>query len=248
MFTHEDSGVLTDGEQALTSSRIQDMPQHLRPREKLARHGAAALKDDELLALFISSGTKGASAIEIGGNLLRRYGSMAALGGLSVSQLAKEKGLGLAKASKLAAAFELGIRIAQEQMRSVALDTPQQIYNFFGPQMAHLAREHVLVAVLDSRLHHIGTEIVSMGTVNESKVHPREIFRPVISRGGFGFILLHNHPSGDPSPSVADQLITKNILSASNFMQINMIDHLIIGRPAIGRVAYFSFREAGQLA
>jgi len=248
MFTHSSSSTLTDGDQPVSSTRIQDMPQHLRPREKMAQRGSSALTDDELMALFISSGTKGSSAIEIGGNLLRKYGSMAALGGLSVSQLAKEKGLGLAKASKLAAAFELGSRVAREQMEAVSLDKPEEIYAHFGPQLAYLSREEVLVAMLDSRLRHIGTETVSKGTLNESTVHPREVFRSVISRNAFGFILIHNHPSGDPSPSVADQRITEDLVKASRFMRINMIDHVIIGKPAIGRVAYFSFREAGMLA
>lgn len=224
------------------------MPQHLRPREKLAQRGPSALTDDELMALFISTGTKGSSAIEIGGNLLRKYGSMAALGGLSVSQLAKEKGLGLAKASKLAAAFELGSRVAREQLEAAPLEKPQQIYAHFAPQLAYLSHEQVVVVLLDSRLRHLGTEVVSKGILNESTVHPREVFRPVISRGAFGFILIHNHPSGDPSPSAADHVITKGLGEASRFMKINMIDHVIIGKPAVGRVAYFSFREAGLLA
>ena len=197
------------------------------------------------MALFISTGMKGLSAIQIGRNLIAKYGTMGALGGLSVSQLAKEKGLGLAKASKLAAAFELGTRVAREQIQSRPLDTPQLIYECFGPQMGHLAKEQVVVAVLDTRLRHIGTEIVSIGTVNESSAHPREIFRPVITRGGYSFILIHNHPSGDPSPSRADEIVTRKLVDASKFMQIEMLDHMIIGRAAEGRLPYFSFREAG---
>jgi len=221
------------------------MPYDQRPREKLAMLGPGALGNDELMALFISTGMKGMSAIQIGRNLIQKYGSMGALGGMSVSQLAKEKGLGLAKASKLAAAFELGSRVAREQLQSRPLDTPQLIYEFFGPQMSHLAKEQVVVAVLDTRLRHIGTEIVSVGTVNESSAHPREIFRPVITRGGFSFILIHNHPSGDPSPSRADEMVTRKLVEAAKFMQIEMLDHLIVGRSAEGRLPYFSFREAG---
>jgi DNA repair protein RadC len=227
------------------SCRIQDMPYEQRPREKLAALGPAALNNDELMALFISTGTKGVSAIQIGRNLIRKYGSMGSLGNLSVSQLAKEKGLGLAKASKLAAAFELGARVAREELQSRPLETPQLIYSFFGPQMSHLAKEQVVVAVLDARLRHIGTEIVSVGTVNESSAHPREVLRPVITRGGYSFVLIHNHPSGDPSPSRADQIVTKTLVEAAKLMKIEMLDHLIIGRPAEGRLAYYSFREAG---
>lgn len=245
MFTDSNRAILSDSERSMPSSRIHDMPYDQRPREKLALLGPGALANDELMALFISTGMKGLSAIQIGRNLLQKYGSIGAMGGLTVSQLAKEKGLGLAKASKLAAAFELGARVAREQLQSRPLDTPQLIYEFFGPQMGHLAKEQVVVAVLDTRLRHIGTEIVSVGTVSESNAHPREIFRPVITRGGYGFILVHNHPSGDPSPSRADERVTRSLVDAAKFMQIEMLDHMIIGRAAEGRLPYFSFREAG---
>ena len=227
------------------SSRIQDMPYDQRPREKLASLGPAALDTAELMALFISTGMKGRSAIEIGRELIAKYGSMAALGGLPVAELSKIKGLGLAKASKLAAAFELGTRVAREQLRDVSLETPELIHNFFGPQLRHLSQEQVMVAVLDSRLRHLATTVVSVGTVNDSSAHPREILRPVITRGAYGFILIHNHPSGDPSPSRADEIVTKRVVDAAKLMQVCFLDHVIIGRPSPGRAPYYSFREAG---
>ncbi len=227
------------------SSRIQDMPYDQRPREKLASLGPAALDNAELMALFISTGMKGRSAIEIGRDLIAKYGSMAALGGLPVAELSKIKGLGLAKASKLAAAFELGTRVAREQLRDVSLETPELIHNFFGPQLRHLSQEQVMVAVLDSRLRHMATTVVSVGTVNDSSAHPREILRPVITRGAYGFILIHNHPSGDPSPSRADEMVTKRVVDAAKLMQVCFLDHVIIGRPSPGRAPYYSFREAG---
>jgi DNA repair protein RadC len=229
----------------VAGSRIHDMPFDQRPREKLARLGPASLDNAELMALFISTGTKGRSAIVIGRDLIAKYGSMGALGGLPVSELAKEKGLGLAKASKLAAAFELGTRVAREQMRDISLETPALIHDFFGPQMRHLSQEQVVVAVLDARLRHVGTTIVSVGTVSESSAHPREVLRPVITRGAYGFVLLHNHPSGDPSPSRADELVTRKLVEAAALMQVKFLDHVIIGRPSPGRSAYYSFREAG---
>jgi DNA repair protein RadC len=227
------------------SSRIQDMPYDQRPREKLALLGPAALNNAELMALFISTGTKGHSAIDIGRDLIAKYGSMGALGGLPVAELSKEKGLGLAKASKLAAAFELGTRVAREQLRDTPLDTPQLIYDFFGPQLRHLSQEQVVVATLDTRLRHMGTTVVSVGTVSDSSAHPREILRPVITRGAFGFILIHNHPSGDPSPSRADEMITRRLVEAANLMQVRFLDHVIIGKASPGRAPYYSFREAG---
>lgn len=229
------------------TDRIQDIPSGDRPREKLARLGPAALDNAELMALFISTGTKGRSAITIGRDLLRKYGSIGALGALPVSELAKEKGMGIAKASKLAAAFELGARVAREQINEEVLDEPQAIHRIFAPQLAHLPHEQVVVAVVDTRHRHLGTTVVSMGTVNESTAHLREILRPVITRAGYGFILIHNHPSGDPSPSLADEAVTRRVVEAAKLMGVAFLDHVIIGKPAPGRSPYFSFRECGLI-
>lgn len=242
-----DTGPYRPLHQATESPRIMDMPNDDRPREKLAKLGPAALDNAELMALFISTGTRGRSAIDIGRSLLHKYGSMGALGGLPVSELAKEHGLGLAKASKLAAAFELGTRVAREQLKQIPLDTPELIHEYFGPQMRHLAQEQVVVAVLDARLRHMGTTVASVGTASESTAHPREILKPVITRGGHGFVLIHNHPSGDPSPSRADEIITRRLVDAANLMQLQFLDHVIIGRPFPGRTPYYSFREAGLI-
>jgi DNA repair protein RadC len=246
VISDESSSSLADGQPAVPQhNRIHDLPYDQRPREKLALLGPSALSNDELMALFISTGTKGVSAIQIGRNLLRKYGSMSALGGVAVSELAKEKGLGLAKASKLAAAFELGARVAREQVQCRPLDCPKVIYEFFAPQMSHLAKEQVVVAVLDTRLRHIGTEIISMGSVNETSAHPCEVLRPVLTRSAGSFILIHNHPSGDPSPSRSDEAVTRRLVEAAKLMRIHMLDHVIIGRPGEGRLGYYSFREAG---
>lgn len=231
----------------MVNGRIQDMPSGDRPREKLAMLGPGALSNAELLALFISTGSRGRSAIEIGRDLLAKYGSMGALGSMLVGELARERGLGLAKASKLAAAFELGARVAREQVQAAVLDTPERVFEMMGPQLAHLPQEQVVVVPVDTRMRHMGTTVVSVGTVNESTAHPREIFRPVIARGAFGFVLVHNHPSGDPSPSRADEAVTRRVAEAAQLLQIRFVDHLIVGRPSPGRAAYFSFREAGLI-
>ncbi|MFT4177457.1 MAG: DNA repair protein RadC [Luteolibacter sp.] len=228
-----------------TETRIQDIPFGERPREKLAHLGPQALSNSELMALFISSGVKGRSAISIGRELLKKFGSIGALGSLPVSELAREKGLGLAKASKLAAAFELGARVAREQMQRVPLDNPERIYEYFAPQLRHLVHEEVHVAVVDSRLRHIGTTGISVGTATETSAHPRDVLRPVITRNAYGFILIHNHPSGDASPSRADHRITQRLLEAADLMQVKFLDHVIIGNPASGQPGYFSYRESG---
>jgi DNA repair protein RadC len=155
------------------------------------------------------------------------------------------KGIGLAKACKLAAAFELGSRLKREQIKGTALDTPELIYEHFSHQMANLPNENAIVVTLNSRLEHTSTTTISIGTVNETSAHPREIMRPVITRNAYAFILIHNHPSGDPSPSNADYTITSNLVKAAEMMQIRFIDHMIIGSPSAGRLPYFSFRCAG---
>ncbi len=229
------------------TTRIHDMPSEQRPREKLNQLGASALTNAELMALFLSTGTKGKSAIEIGHMMIQKHGSLGALGTLPVSELAKEYGLGLAKASKLVAAFELGLRVAREQVSSQPLNSPERIHECFAPQIQHLPHEQVMVITVDTRLRHTSTTIVSMGTVNESTAHPREILRPAIARAAHGFILIHNHPSGDPSPSRADLAVTQRISEAASLMQIRFLDHVIIGKCQSGRLPYYSFRETGQI-
>lgn len=225
--------------------RIADIPLDERPREKLASLGPGALSNAELLALFLRTGTKGRSAIRIGQDLLEHYGSLGGLGSAGVNELAKQPGLGLAKACQLAAAFELGIRGAREQISQTALDSPEEIYRVFAPQLAWLRHEKLLVALIDTRLRHEGTVETSSGTLNETVAHPRDILRPVIVRGAYGFVLIHNHPSGDPTPSRADIAFTKDLLAAANLLQLRFLDHVIIGRPDGGREPYYSFREGG---
>jgi len=228
-------------------ARILDLPQDDRPREKLARLGPSALDNAELLALFLRTGTKGRSAIQIGRDLLDHYGSLGALGSAGVGELARQPGLGLAKACQLIAAFELGGRAVREQLRQAPLDSPELIYRSFAPQLAWLRHERLVVALLDTRLRHAGSIDISNGTLNETSAHPREILRPVITRGAYGFVLIHNHPSGDPSPSRQDEVFTRRISQAAELLQLRFLDHLIVGRPDAGRSPYYSFREAGIL-
>ena len=227
--------------------RIQDMRTEDRPREKLGRLGASSLDNAELLALFLRTGVQGESAIDIGRRLLQRYGSLGALGRLDLATLAGERGLGPGKASQLVAAFELGSRVAREQLDAQALDSPEVIHRVYAPQLAHLNHERLLVVLLDTRLRHLGTHMVSQGTVNETIAHPREILRPVITHAAYAFLLLHNHPSGDPTPSRADETLTRRVRDAADLLQLRFLDHIVIGRPQPGRDPWFSFRQAGLI-
>jgi DNA repair protein RadC len=225
--------------------RITDLPLDERPREKLARFGAGALDNAELLAIFLRTGVKGRSAIQIGRDLLGHYGSIGALGSAGVEEISRQNGLGLAKACQLVAAFELGARAAREHTAQLPLDEPEAIYRVFSPQLAWLRHERLLVALVDTRLRHEGTVEISSGTLTETSGHPREILRPVITRGAYGFVLVHNHPSGDPTPSRADDRFTRRLVEAAELLQLRFLDHIIIGRPDGGRAPYYSFREAG---
>jgi len=226
-------------------TKIQDIPTHERPRQKLLQYGPAALNSAELLSLFILTGHNGWSCLDISRQLISRYGGLSALGGMPANALAMEMGIGPCKAATLAAAFELGVRVAREQINSTPLDTPELIHQCYAPQLQHLPQEQVVVATVDTRLRHIGTTVVSVGTVSEASAHPREILRPVITRAAYGFILIHNHPSGDPSPSSADCAVTRRLVDVAETMQVLFIDHVIIGRSEFGRAPYYSFREAG---
>ncbi|MFP6866856.1 MAG: DNA repair protein RadC [Roseibacillus sp.] len=226
---------------------IHDLPSQKRPREKMAQDGASALSDAELLAIFLRVGVKGESAIEVGQRLLSTHGGLAALGGLEIAQLACEHGLGLAKAAQLAAAFELGSRVARERATQLTLDSPAAGYEVFAPQLRHLNHESLRLALLDTRLRATRYLTVSDGSLNETVAHPRDILHPVVLHKAYGFLLVHNHPSGDPSPSRADRELTKRLAAASTLLQVEFLDHLIIGRPSLLNEGYFSFKEAGLL-
>ena len=226
---------------------IQDLPDELRPRERMAQDGPGALSNAELLAIFLRVGVKGESAIEVGARLLQEHGGLAALGRLDIAQLSKEHGLGLAKAAQLAAAFELGSRVARERATRQTLDSPSAIYDVFAPQLAHLPHESLRLALLDTRLRATRFETLSSGTVNETVAHPRDILQPAILHKAYGFVLVHNHPSGDPTPSRADRDITRRLAEAASLLQLRFLDHLIVGRPSPQHDSYFSFTESGLL-
>lgn len=230
------------------SLRIQDLPKNDRPRERLLELGAASLTNAELLALFINTGTQGENAIQMGQRLLQEFKSLRNLSRRSAKELAQQfHGLGPAKASHIAAAFELGRRAAQEEVREDKMDTPEMMYRYLGSDMARLGYETLRILVLNTKLCLVHDEIVFQGTLNESPAHPREILRAALVHRGYAFVLAHNHPSGDPAPSDADCRFTRRIREAAQLMQIQFLDHLIIGAPRSGALPYFSFKESGMM-
>jgi DNA repair protein RadC len=190
---------------------------------------------------------EGANAVEVARQLIAEYGSLGALSRCTVKELEKIKGIGFAKGAQLAAAFGLGHRLARENFAGRKVETPAQVYELLGPEMRALHKESLRVILLDTRYHLRRIEEVSLGSLNESIAHPRDVFRPALIYPAYAVIVVHNHPSGDPSPSQADHSLTRRLREAAELLQIKWLDHLIIGAPAEGRLSYFSFKEMGAL-
>lgn len=229
------------------ASRIRELPEDERPREKLLSLGAAALSNAELLAIFLRTGVVGKGAVHLARDLLEQRGSLQGLARTSPAELAQFHGLGPAKAAHLTAAFELGRRLVQEQLSGEPMDSPERIFEFMAPLMRAQSQECVHVILLDSRRRLIKIEEVTRGTLNESLAHPREILRRALAHSSHSYVLVHNHPSGNPSPSAADRELTRRLFRASETVGVPLIDHVIIGAAAVDGPAYFSFREAGLL-
>ena len=223
------------------------MPEDERPREKLVAHGAAALSDPELIAILLRTGRVGANVIDVARDLLKRHGSLRELSRCSVVELAKLPGVGIAKAVQMAAAFDLGNRLSREALANQKIDSPELVDQLVGGEMRMLRKEEMRAVLLDTRYRLIRVEDVSSGTVNESIAHPREIFRPAVIASAYAVIVVHNHPSGDPSPSQADHSLTRRLAEAAELMQIKLLDHIIIGARSNNGPGYFSFKEAGVL-
>ena len=230
------------------SHRIQDIPSEDRPRERLLRLGAESLSDAELLGLFINTGIKGQNAVQIGQKLLSDHGGLVSLARLNTRALSKTKGVGPAKAAVLSAAFELGKRSAQAARRVLPMEQPSQVYDFMALEMQALGHEELHVLSLDTRLCLLHHDRVFRGTVNQTTAHPREVMKHVISSGAYAFIVVHNHPSGDPTPSEADRQFTRRMREAAELMQVKLIDHVIIGQRGDNHSdPWYSFKAMGLL-
>jgi DNA repair protein RadC len=226
---------------------IREMPEDERPREKLAAHGAAALTDPELIAILLRTGVAGKNVFEVARHLLKEFGSLGGLSRCTVDELGRIRGVGFAKAVQLVAAFGLGQRLARETLSKQKIDSPELVNELVGAEMRRLRKESLRVILLDTRYHLLRVEEVSIGSVNESIAHPRDVFRPAVIASAYAVIVVHNHPSGDSSPSQTDHSLTRRLAEAAELLQIKLLDHIIIGAPTQERAGYFSFKEAGVL-
>ncbi|MBN8247952.1 MAG: DNA repair protein RadC [Verrucomicrobia bacterium] len=228
--------------------RIQEMASPERPRERLIERGPRALNTSELLAILLRTGTTGASAVEVGHQLLRRFGSLEAVARAPLDQLVTVRGVGPDKAALLKAAFELAVRLTEEKRRATPLlDTPGSVATMLREELSLLETERFLVLLLDTRRHLIRIEEVGRGLLDSVLVHPREVFRPALVGSAHSIVVAHNHPSGDPTPSEADIRTTRDLIRAGQLLRVELLDHIIIGRPSADRPRDFcSLKELGQ--
>jgi DNA repair protein RadC len=212
-----------------------------RPRERLYWNGPGALADAELLALQLGSGTRGQSAVDIAREMLAAYGSLAEVAGREAAELAQQRGVGPTRAARLVATFEITRRLrARTPGARTVLAAPADVYAAYGPLMEDLKREVFRVVLLDAQNALLRDRIVSEGTLSASLVHPREVFKPAILESAASVILLHNHPSGDPTPSREDIRLTRQLAECAHLLDLRLHDHVVIGK---GR--YVSLAERG---
>lgn len=222
---------------------LEQWPTSERPRERLYHSGADALADAELLALQLGSGRRGRNAVDVAREMLAAYGSLSGVASRELAELARLPGVGRAKAARLASAFELTRRLrARTPGARTSLGSPAEVHAAFGPLMEDLPREVFRVALLDAQNGLLRDVIVSEGTLSASLVHPREVFKPALLEPAASLILLHNHPSGDPTPSREDLKLTRQLVECARMLELRINDHVVIGR---GR--YVSLAEKGMI-
>jgi DNA repair protein RadC len=228
-------------------STMRELAPAERPRERLLNQGANALKTSELIAILLRTGTTERPVLELAEFLLAHFGSLEALSRAPVGELMKIKGVGEAKAIELKAAFALAARLARSEAEARAIETADDIARLLGEEMRLLDHESVRVVSLNTKHRVLAVDEISRGTLNESLFHPREAYRPAVARGAHAVILVHNHPSGNPKPSDADVRVTRSMKDAGALLQIELLDHVILGAPGKDGRAYFSFKNEGLL-
>ena len=216
------------------------MAEENRPRERLFCLGASALSDAELLAIILKTGHRSENVIDMSNRLISKYG-IDKLSSCSLNEIKKIKGIGPAKACQIMSVFELGKRHAFSKRNKIPVKNAKDVFDYARNKMSRLDREQFAILHLDTKNNITKYDVVSVGILNASIIHPREIFKPAIKESSNSIILLHNHPSGDPAPSVEDEEITERLHKAGELLNIPVLDHVIIGAER-----YYSFKEEGD--
>ncbi|GFI31658.1 MAG: DNA repair protein RadC [Lachnospiraceae bacterium] len=227
-----------------THITMKEMPESEQPLEKCIRYGARALSDAELLAVILKTGTRNLTALQLAQFFLsRKEKNLLNLVNMRPEEMKEIPGIGQVKAAQLKCIAELAERIAKtSRLRDVRLNEPASVAGYYMESLRHKTKENLLLAMFDAKSHLLGEETISVGTVTNSLVSPREIFMIAMEYRAAHIVLLHNHPSGDPTPSEADLAVTRRVAEGGRILEIVLADHIIIGDNR-----YISFRENGLL-
>lgn len=223
--------------------RIKDWPKEERPRERLLKNGPESLSDAQLLAILLRTGSDKGDALQLAIYLLKKFSSFSQLRHATIFELCTVKGIGPAKAAQLKAALELGRRsLTVALFEGAAFSKSRDVFQYFSPLFRNAKKEYFKILLLDQKNKLIRDVTISEGSLTATVVHPREVFRPAIRDSAASVIFIHNHPSGDPAPSIEDKNITTRLAEVGEVMGIPVLDHVIIGDRD-----YFSFADAGYI-
>ena len=226
---------------------IKNWPEEERPREKLAKFGKEHLTSCELLAIIIGTGcmkdNQSYSALDLASNLISKYSNLKGMLDLSITELSEIKGIGMVKAVQILAAFELGKRaVSEKNGNNTSFRCSEEVASYYIPLMKDLKKEQFRVIMLNIKNKIIKEILISQGSLTSSIVHPREVICPAIRESAASLIFIHNHPSGDPEPSIDDIEITRRLCKSCSIVGINVLDHIIIAENG-----YFSFKQKNML-
>lgn len=217
--------------------RIKDISKENRPRERLEKNGVHVLSDAELLAIIFKTGNKEENAIVMSDRLITKYG-LGKLNELSLKELQEIKGIGPAKSMQIKALFEFNKRHSLAKRDGESIKSARDVFEYASQRLATNQQENFMILLLDSKNRIVKDEVISIGTLNASIIHPREVFKSAIRESANSIILVHNHPSGDPEPSAEDEQITEKLFEAGELLNIKVLDHVIVGKDK-----WWSFKE-----
>lgn len=224
------------------SLMLHEIPSSERPRERLIKYGPESLATYELLAILLRTGTRDISVIDLAKNVLKQVENINMLNQITINELKKIKGIGEVKAVELLASIELGKRINTPLPPEQIVDTPKKVYLLVKEELQHLTQETLVCLYLNAKSELIAKKTISVGTLSQTIINPRDIFKWAFKLSSMAIVLIHNHPSGNPEPSQPDILMTQKIVQAAKIVDLLIVDHIIVGKNR-----YFSFQEHNML-